>query len=81
MLMKVTYFVYVIHNRPKREKSPGDSRNAMCAMYVGKGEKKACTYKITAARSKVFNYENIASTFSYIAGLIVWIVTISHLIL
>ena len=60
---KVTYFVLqVIYNRPKREKAPGDSRYAM--LYVGKGEKKVCTYKITAARSKVLNYENIASTFS-----------------
>ena len=35
---KVKYFVlHVIYNRPKREKSPGDSRYAM--LYVGKGEK------------------------------------------
>ena len=60
---KVTYFVlHAIYNRPKREKSPGDSRYAM--LYVGKDKKKICTYKITAGRSKVLNYKNIASTFS-----------------
>ena len=59
----VTYFVlHVIYNRPKREKSPGDSCCAM--LYVKKDEKKVYTYKITAARSKFLNYENIASTFS-----------------
>ena len=37
---KITYFVlHVNHNRPKREKSPGDNRYAM--LYVGKGEKKS----------------------------------------
>ena len=60
---KVTYFVlHVIYNRPKREKSPGDSHYAM--LYVRKGEKNVFTYEITAARSKVLNYENFASTFS-----------------
>ena len=43
---KVTYFVlHIIYNRPKREKSSGDSRYAM--LCVGKGEKKkVCTYEI-----------------------------------
>ena len=60
---KVTYFLlHVIYNRTKREKSPGDSRYAM--LDVGNGENKVCTYKIIAARSKVLNYDNIASTFS-----------------
>ena len=37
---KVTYFVlHVIYNRPKQEKSPGDSRYAM--VYVGEGEEKS----------------------------------------
>ena len=51
---KVTHFVlHAIYNRPKREKSPGDSRYAM--LYVGKSrKKKVCIYKITAARSKVY---------------------------
>ena len=54
---KVTYFVlHVIYNCPKREMSPGDIEKAK--------KKKVCTYKTTAARSKVLNYENIASTFS-----------------
>ena len=39
-IKKVTHFVlYVIYNRPKGAKSPGDSRYAM--LYVGKGEKKS----------------------------------------
>ena len=59
---KVTYFVlHVICNRPKQEKSPGDSRYAM--LYVGKGKKKK-VYKVIVARSKVLNDENPASTFS-----------------
>ena len=50
---KVTYFVLHEFAIVRNEKS-----------HVGKGEKKSCTYKITAARSKLLNYENIASTFS-----------------
>ena len=62
-IKKVTHFVlYVIYNRPKGAKSPGDSRYAM--LMLEKAKKKVCNYKITAARSKAFNYENIASTFS-----------------
>ena len=37
---KVMYFMlHAIYNRPKRDKSPGDSRYAM--LYVGKDEKKS----------------------------------------
>ena len=61
---KVMYFVlHVIYNRPKREKSPGNIAMRCCMLEKAK-KKKVCTYKITAARSKVLNYENIASTFS-----------------
>ena len=53
---KVTYFVlYVIYNLPKVMR---------CCILENAKKKNVCTYKITAARSKVFNYENIASTFS-----------------
>ena len=61
---KVTYFVlHLIYNRPKREKSPGDATlcNAVCWK---ERKKKVCTYKITIARSKFRNYENIPCTFS-----------------
>ena len=53
------FCVHVIYNRPKWEKSPVAMRSCM----LEKTKKKVCTYKITAARSKVLNYENIASTF------------------
>ena len=36
----------------------------MQCYMLEKAKKKVCTYKITATRSRVFNYENIASTFS-----------------
>ena len=61
---KVTYFaLHVIYNCPKRDKSPTSLYDAVCWK---RRKRKVCTYKITVTRSKVFNYENIASTFSRI---------------
>ena len=61
---KVMHFVlHVIYNRPKREKSPRKIAMRCCMLEKAK-KKKVCTYEISAARSKVLNYENIASTFS-----------------
>ena len=76
VMEKVTYFV--IYNRTKREKSPGDSRYAM--LYVRKDENKK-----TFASKKSLPPDQKSLTMkilrAHLVGLIVWIVTISHLIL
>ena len=60
---KVTYFMLHVITIVRNEKNHLEIVAMRCCM-LEKANKKVRTYKITAARSKVLNYENIASTFS-----------------
>ena len=56
----IDFVLHIVYNRPKREKTPGESRFAM--LVVKKREKEGiCSDKTAAARQKIPAYENIKS--------------------